>query len=55
MTNNPDKVTQLEQYGIQISSRIPVEIEACEHDHFTCRLNRIEWAICFILTKTISN
>ncbi|WP_304683976.1 bifunctional 3,4-dihydroxy-2-butanone-4-phosphate synthase/GTP cyclohydrolase II [Ileibacterium valens] len=34
MTNNPDKVTQLEQYGIQISSRIPVEIEACEHDHF---------------------
>ena len=26
MTNNPDKVTQLENYGIKVTKRIPVEV-----------------------------
>ena len=34
LTNNPDKVEQLEKYGITISSRIPIEIEANPHDSF---------------------
>lgn len=34
LTNNPDKVKQLEKYGITISSRIPIEIEANPYDSF---------------------
>ena len=34
LTNNPDKVEQLEKYGITISSRIPIEIEANPYDRF---------------------
>ncbi len=32
ITNNPDKVYQLSDYGIEIIERVPVEIEANEHD-----------------------
>ena len=34
LTNNPDKVYQLEDYGMQISSRVPIEIEANPYDSF---------------------
>ncbi|CGE68734.1 bifunctional 3,4-dihydroxy-2-butanone-4-phosphate synthase/GTP cyclohydrolase II [Streptococcus pneumoniae] len=34
LTNNPDKVEQLEKYGITISSRISIEIEANAYDSF---------------------
>ncbi len=34
LTNNPDKVYQLEDYGMKISSRIPIEIEANPYDSF---------------------
>lgn len=34
LTNNPDKVEQLEKYGITISSRISIEIEANPYDSF---------------------
>ena len=32
LTNNPAKVSELESYGIKISERVPLEIEANEHD-----------------------
>lgn len=32
MTNNPDKVYQLSDFGIEITQRVPIEIEATEHD-----------------------
>ena len=34
LTNNPDKVYQLEDYGMTIVRRIPIEIEANPFDHF---------------------
>ncbi len=32
MTNNPDKVYQLSDFGIEITKRIPIEIKATEYD-----------------------
>lgn len=34
LTNNPDKVYQLEDYGMQISNRVPIEIKANPYDSF---------------------
>ena len=34
LTNNPDKVYQLEDYGMRISSRVPIEIKANPYDSF---------------------
>lgn len=34
LTNNPDKVYQLEDYEIEISKRIPIEIKANRYDKF---------------------
>ena len=32
LTNNPDKIYQLEEFGLEISERVPIQIEANEHD-----------------------
>jgi len=34
LTNNPDKVYQLKDFGIEITERVPIQIEAHEHDIF---------------------
>ncbi len=34
LTNNPDKVYQLKDYGMEISRRVPIEIEANKYDIF---------------------
>lgn len=34
LTNNPDKIYQLEDYGMKIIRRIPIEIEANKYDRF---------------------
>ena len=34
LTNNPDKVYQLEDYGMTIAKRVPIEIEATKYDRF---------------------
>lgn len=34
LTNNPDKVYQLSGFGIEISKRVPIEIEPTKYDHF---------------------
>ncbi|WP_124067636.1 bifunctional 3,4-dihydroxy-2-butanone-4-phosphate synthase/GTP cyclohydrolase II [Clostridium sp. E02] len=32
MTNNPDKVNQISDFGIEITERVPIEIEASKYD-----------------------
>ena len=32
LTNNPDKVYQLSEFGLEIAERIPIQMEATEHD-----------------------
>ena len=34
MTNNPEKIKHLENYGLEIEERIPIQIEATEYDLF---------------------
>jgi len=34
LTNNPDKMTQMERYGIRVSERVPIQIEANAADRF---------------------
>ncbi|MDO4793227.1 MAG: bifunctional 3,4-dihydroxy-2-butanone-4-phosphate synthase/GTP cyclohydrolase II [Filifactor alocis] len=34
LTNNPDKVYQLSDFGIEITERLPIQIEANKHDLF---------------------
>lgn len=34
LTNNPDKVYQLSGYGMEITERVPIEMDATEHDLF---------------------
>lgn len=34
LTNNPDKVYQLEDYGIEITKRMPIQIKATPYDKF---------------------
>ena len=34
LTNNPDKVYQLKDFGLEIIDRVPIQIPATEHDHF---------------------
>lgn len=34
LTNNPDKVYQLAEFGIEITRRLPIQIEATDYDRF---------------------
>ena len=34
LTNNPDKVYQLSEFGLEITERIPLQMEATVHDLF---------------------
>lgn len=40
LTNNPDKVYQLEDYEIKITNRVPIEIEATPYDSFYLETKR---------------
>ena len=34
LTNNPDKVYQLSGFGLEITERVPIQMDATEHDLF---------------------
>lgn len=37
LTNNPDKIYQLSEFGMEISERVPIEMNATEYDWFYLR------------------
>lgn len=42
LTNNPDKVYQLSDYGMEIVERVPIEIQANEYDAFYLETKKIK-------------
>lgn len=42
LTNNPDKVYQLSDYGMEISERVPIEIKANQYDEFYLETKRVK-------------
>lgn len=42
LTNNPDKVYQLSDFGMEITQRIPIEIEANKYDAFYLETKRVK-------------
>ena len=34
LTNNPDKVYQLSEFGLEIKERVPIQMDATAHDLF---------------------
>ena len=41
LTNNPDKIYQLEDFGLMISQRIPLQMEATVHDRFYLKTKQV--------------
>ena len=41
LTNNPDKVYQLKEFGLEIAERVPIQMEANPHDVFYLRTKQM--------------
>ena len=46
LTNNPDKVYQLSEFGMTITERVPIQVDANDHDRFYLQTKKTVWAIC---------
>ena len=46
LTNNPDKVYQLSEFGIDISERVPIQMTATAHDLFYLTANSVTGHVC---------
>ena len=44
LTNNPDKVYQLKDYGMEIKERVPIQMKATPYDLFYLRTKQERWA-----------
>ncbi len=45
LTNNPDKVYQLSDFGLQITERVPIQAPLTSHDEFYLRTKQERWGI----------
>lgn len=45
LTNNPDKVYQLSDFGMEIKERVPIQMEATPYDGFYLKTKRRGWDI----------
>lgn len=53
LTNNPDKIYQLEDYGIKISKRIPIEMDANLYDKFYLKTKQARMGHILNIKETI--
>ena len=56
LTNNPDKVYQLEEFGMEISKRVPIQMDATEYDLYYLKTKQYKIFIIyssFFLRKNI--
>ena len=42
LTNNPDKVYQLEEFGMEITNRVPIQMHATAHDLFYLKTKQLK-------------
>ena len=42
LTNNPDKVYQLEEFGMKINRRVGIEMEANDYDRFYLKTKKLK-------------
>ncbi len=47
LTNNPDKVYQLEEFGLRITERVPIQVDANDFDRrYSRRAEGTRWDTC---------
>lgn len=56
MTNNPDKVYQLEDFGLEITERVPIQIEATSYDlrYLLTKKNRMGHILDYDKKETVN-
>ena len=55
LTNNPDKVYQLSEFGIEISERVPIQMSATAHDLFYLKTKQNRMGHILSYYQTICN
>ena len=54
LTNNPDKVYQLAEYGMEIAERVPIQMSATAYDLFYLRTKQVRMghlSTCILIEK----
>jgi len=54
LTNNPDKVYQLSEFGMQITERVPIQVEPTKHDMFYLQTKKMRMGHIFQYEDEIS-